>query len=300
MLGMQKTKSNTVTWSLLLPALLGGAGAYAVEIGTKSLKLQPTQAIADTQAPARRQGALNINGVNWNCGGARCSASISPAVSVVPVALCQGLARQAGAIQSFSFASRSLSGAELQQCNSVVPTAQASPGFMPVPQLPAPGATPPTMQPPAGLPPGAMPGAPAMKPIGIPAAPDAKMNMPPPAASNSPFAVPPTGAKPGKGFLPDTAVAPKSTTAPSPAPSSSGGSITVEANYIARAKSGAALPGTEAPSASTGGGAIAVEANFIARPKTGSNPMGTAAASSVGAATPIGVEVNYIARPKSR
>ena len=179
--GMQKTKSNAVTWPLLL-ALLGGTGAYAIEIGSKSpLKVQPAQAIADTQAPARRQGALNISGVNWNCGGARCSASLSPATSVAPVTLCQGLAREAGAMQGFSFAGRALSGAELQQCNSVVPVAKASPGFMPVPQLPAPGATPPPMQPPAG---GALPGAPAMKPIGTPVMPDAKMNMPPPAASN--------------------------------------------------------------------------------------------------------------------
>lgn len=73
--GMRKTKSKTVIWPLLLPALLGGTGAYAVEIGSKSLKIQPTQAIADTQATARRQGALNINGVNWNCSRSRAPGS---------------------------------------------------------------------------------------------------------------------------------------------------------------------------------------------------------------------------------
>lgn len=294
--GMRKTKSNTVIWPLLLPALLGGAGAYAVESGSKSLKIQPTQAIADTQATARRQGALNINGVNWNCSGARCSASLSPVASVAPLTLCQGLAREAGAVQSFSFAGRSLSGDELRQCNSVVPTAKAQPGFMPVPQMPVPGATPPPMQPPAGLPPGAQ----AMKPIGTPAMPDAKMNMPP-AASNSPFAVPPTGAKPGKGFVPDTATTPKTTPVPNPAPSSSGGPITVETNFIAKAKSTAALPGAGAPSAGGSSAEITVEANYIARPKAGSNPMGNAAAAGAGVeATPISVQVNYIARPKSR
>lgn len=75
---------------------------------------------------------------------------------------------------------------------------------------------------------------------------------------------------------------------------SSGGAISVEANYIAKTKRGVAIPG-----ASSTGAPIAIETNYIARVKAGNNPPSHAATSGTGA-TPIGIQINYIARPKGR
>jgi hypothetical protein len=109
------------------------------------------------------------------------------------------------------------------------------------------------------------------------------------------------------------------------APGSSGGPINVETNFIAKSKTGAAIPGAAAPStdvapiaietnyiarsktgnpvpstsATSSAAEIAIETNYIARTKTGNVPAGAGATSSAGA-TPIDIQVNYIARPKSR
>jgi hypothetical protein len=226
---MRITKSNTVRWASLLLALLSGAGAHAGEIGTKSPKVQPTQlprvqptqaqAAAETQAAARRQGMVNVNGIGWNCSGTRCSAPTSPAAGNAPVVLCQGLAREVGALQGFSIANRALSGDELRHCNSVVPTATTLPGlntsqgFTPMPQSPVPGAaaTPSPIQPPPFPSLGAGPAAPAKSPASKSAgAPSAGILMPP-TTPNPKFVAPsPTHPKPGKGFVPDTATTPTS------------------------------------------------------------------------------------------
>jgi hypothetical protein len=104
----------------------------------------------------------------------------------------------------------------------------------------------------------------------------------------------------------------------------SNGPITVETNYIAKTKSGAAIPDAGAPAADatpitietnyiarsrTGSSseragasspdAITIETNYIARAKAGAGPAGTAATSGTDT-VPIDVQVNYIARPKSR
>ena len=118
---------------VLLAALLISIGAHAAVTDTKKLlQAQPVSAVADTQAGARRQGAVNIGGINWACSGARCSASTMPSAVASPLALCQGLAREVGAIRSFTLANRPLNGNELQQCNSVVPAVTAAlPGMKP-------------------------------------------------------------------------------------------------------------------------------------------------------------------------
>ena len=114
----------------LLAALLSSIGAHAAVTDTKKpSKQQPVSAVADTQASARRQGAVNVSGINWACSGTHCSASTMPSAVAAPVAVCQGLARKVGVIRSFKVANRSLNGDELQRCNSVVPAvAAAKPG----------------------------------------------------------------------------------------------------------------------------------------------------------------------------
>jgi hypothetical protein len=99
-------------------ALLGGASIHAATTDIKKpLVAQPVSAAADTQASARRQGAVNVSGINWTCSGTHCSANMAPAMAA-PVTMCQGLAREVGAIRNFTVANLALNSSELQQCNS--------------------------------------------------------------------------------------------------------------------------------------------------------------------------------------
>ena len=100
----------------------------------KPSKQQPVSAVADTQAKARHQGAVNVSGIKWACSGTHCSASAMPSAVAAPVAVCQGLARKVGVIRSFKVADRPLNGNELQQCNSVVPAVTAAKSGMKTPQ----------------------------------------------------------------------------------------------------------------------------------------------------------------------
>ena len=63
--------------------------------------------------------------------------------------MCQGLAREVGAIRSFTLANRPLNGNELQQCNSVIPAVAAAMPGRKTPQ----GAGLPPAAPPMGTPP---------------------------------------------------------------------------------------------------------------------------------------------------
>jgi hypothetical protein len=112
---------------LLATLFASGIGAHAAPFDARKLILtQPVGAVADTQAGARRQGAVKVGGIDWACNGTRCSTSTPPAALAAPVAVCQGLAREVGAIRSFTVGNRLLNGKELQQCNSVVPPAPAA------------------------------------------------------------------------------------------------------------------------------------------------------------------------------
>jgi hypothetical protein len=126
-------------WCVLLAALLSGIGVHAAVTETKKPskqqpKQQPVSAVADTQASARRQGAVNVSGINWACSGAHCSTSTVPSAVAAPVAVCQGLARIVGVMRSFKVANRPLNGNELQQCNSVVPAVASAIRGMKTPQ----------------------------------------------------------------------------------------------------------------------------------------------------------------------
>ena len=166
--------SGAMTGVLLLTALLSSMGVHAAVTDTKKpAQAQPVSVVADTQASARRQGVVNVGGVNWTCSGAHCSASAMSSAVAAPLAVCQALAREVGAIRSFTLANRPLNGNELQQCNSVVPAVAAAMPSMKTPQgvglppaapvsgvgllpmqapvAPVPGAGLPPLQPPTGL-----------------------------------------------------------------------------------------------------------------------------------------------------
>jgi len=104
---------------LLMAAGFSGIQAPAAE--TRSSQSQPVSLAAVTQTSARHQGAVNLGVVNWTCRGTQCSSSTPSSAVAAPVSLCQGLAREVGAIRSFKIANRPLKSNELKQCNSVVP-----------------------------------------------------------------------------------------------------------------------------------------------------------------------------------
>ena len=127
---MRTPRSAGAMRCVVLAALLSGMGAHAAE-PKKPGAAQAVSAAADTQASARRQGAVNVGGIIWACSGTRCSASPMPWAVSAPAMVCQGLAREVGAIRSFAVANRPLNGDELKQCNSVVPATAAMPGMKP-------------------------------------------------------------------------------------------------------------------------------------------------------------------------
>ena len=65
-----------------------------------------------TPAPSDRIAARDIL---WTCGSGTCTGST---LNSRPVVLCQGLAKEAGQIESFAVDGRELSAAELQRCNA--------------------------------------------------------------------------------------------------------------------------------------------------------------------------------------
>lgn len=151
---MRTPKSSGAMWRILLTALLSSMGAHAAVTDTKKpVQTQPVSAVADTQASARRQGAVNVGGIRWACRGTHCGTSTMPSAVAAPLAVCQALAREVGAIQNFKVANRPLNGNELQQCNSVVPAVAAALPSMKTPQgaglppaAPIPGVALPPMQ----------------------------------------------------------------------------------------------------------------------------------------------------------
>ena len=118
---MRTPNSGIAIGCVLLTALLSSMGAHAAAADSKgSVQAQPVRVVADTKAGARRQGTVNVGGINWACSGAHCRASTTSSAVAAPLAVCQGLAREVGAIRGFALANRPLNGSELQQCNRVV------------------------------------------------------------------------------------------------------------------------------------------------------------------------------------
>lgn len=59
--------------------------------------------------------------ISWRCGGATCTGATSESR---PLVLCQGLAKQAGRIGSFSVNGRAFAADQLERCNAAAKTAR--------------------------------------------------------------------------------------------------------------------------------------------------------------------------------
>ena len=189
---------------MLLAVLFSSMSAHAAVTDTKiMLQAQPVSVVADTLAKVR-EGSVNAGGVNWACSGVRCNTMASAAAA--PLALCQGLAREVGALRSFIVANRPLNGNELQQCNSVAPVVAAALPGMKTPQgaglppaapVPSVGLLP--LQPPprldkapvTGFATPQAPALPALKPVQTPNPQMAIPELKPPAAVPAPQFTPP-------------------------------------------------------------------------------------------------------------
>ena len=64
-----------------------------------------------TQAPAK----IAARDILWTCGSGACTGSTQ---NSRPVVLCQGLAKQAGRIESFAVDGREMAAADLDRCNA--------------------------------------------------------------------------------------------------------------------------------------------------------------------------------------
>jgi len=71
--------------------------------------------LAETIAPALRQGGIVAGSVNWDCRNTRCSGTTD--VSLTPVKVCAELAREVGAMGRFVSRAQALSATDLGQCN---------------------------------------------------------------------------------------------------------------------------------------------------------------------------------------
>ena len=88
--------------------------------------LLPTAAAAATYSakPVTPVAAKRVlaRDISWACGPAAC---LGTSEDSRPLVLCQGLAKKAGAIESFIVNGRAFGVAELGQCNAVVRAAPA-------------------------------------------------------------------------------------------------------------------------------------------------------------------------------
>jgi hypothetical protein len=97
---------------------------------------KPISFTAQTTAPAKRQGVVQVPAGAWTCQGTSCSRT-GPE-NLLSVDACKTLAKEVGAIHSFGYPGKGLSAAELAKCNEgqVASTAPPAPS---APAPPAPG-----------------------------------------------------------------------------------------------------------------------------------------------------------------
>ena len=87
---------------------------------------QPALAFtAQTVAPAKRQGAVNVAGGTWRCQGATCSRTGPQAL--LSVDACKALAHEVGAIRSYGYPAKRLDAGELSKCNEGLAAAAPAP-----------------------------------------------------------------------------------------------------------------------------------------------------------------------------
>jgi hypothetical protein len=86
---------------------------------------QPALFTAQTVAPARRQGAVNVPGGVWRCQASSCTRT-GPE-TLLSVDVCKDLARQVGALNAYSRPGKSLTADELGKCNEGLAAAAPPP-----------------------------------------------------------------------------------------------------------------------------------------------------------------------------
>lgn len=129
---MRTSGSRGAVWGVRFAALSVSVGSAAAVAAPGPAGAQSVVSVATTQAVATRQGKVVAGGVDWVCTGKSCRTSTPPAAVAAVVAVCQGLAREVGAIGSFAVANRALSSSELVQCNGAVPVAAAATAVIPL------------------------------------------------------------------------------------------------------------------------------------------------------------------------
>jgi hypothetical protein len=86
----------------------------ALSLAASPVAAATYSAKTSSPAPAQRIAARDIL---WTCSSGACTGSTP---NSRPVVLCQGLAKEAGRIESFAVDGREISAAELQRCNASV------------------------------------------------------------------------------------------------------------------------------------------------------------------------------------
>ena len=85
----------------------------ALAIGMAATPAMAASYSASLAQPAT--GRFIAPDISWQCGGATCTGATSESR---PLVLCQGLAKQAGRVGSFSVNGRPLAADQLERCNA--------------------------------------------------------------------------------------------------------------------------------------------------------------------------------------
>jgi hypothetical protein len=95
------------------------------------------QYVAETRAPVKREGAVKAGAIAWQCKATQCTVS-GPWPSP-DVATCKALAQVVGGVKRYGHATKSLSAAQLTECNAQKAGTALSPvaGIMPAAKAPA-------------------------------------------------------------------------------------------------------------------------------------------------------------------
>jgi hypothetical protein len=102
---------------MLRPIGLG----LALAIGATAAPAFAASYSANLEQPAT--GRFIASGISWQCGGATCAGATTESR---PLVLCQGLAKQAGRIGSFTVNGRPLAADQLERCNASAKAAKTS------------------------------------------------------------------------------------------------------------------------------------------------------------------------------
>jgi hypothetical protein len=118
---MGMLRARELIAAIALTAIFAGSARSEPAAAT-----QPALAFtAQTVAPAKRQGAVNVAGGAWRCQGTTCS-RMGPQ-TLLSVDACKALAHEVGAIRSYGYPAKRLDAGELSKCNEGLAAAAPAP-----------------------------------------------------------------------------------------------------------------------------------------------------------------------------